>query len=202
MFRTSCASYLLKAGASHQTWLCCSEPTNPSWHPQAQQATGCTGNEPLEQRSSTFLTLRPFNTVPHVVMTPNHKIISLLLHSTNFATVMNCNVNICAFSWSQNHPMVTSYERAMWPPPKGLWPIGWEPLLLCQRCMEGHSTTSRRGTFLSTRLCLFCTKPALDIYQPSREKVVGLLSYHSGSHLDPSSQDKAVGIPTIGWVWG
>ena len=38
--------------------------------------------------------LRPLNTVPHVVVTPSHKIISLLLHNHNFVTVMDCNVNI------------------------------------------------------------------------------------------------------------
>ena len=36
----------------------------------------------------------PFNTVPHVVVTPNYKIILLLLHNCNFATVMNHYVNI------------------------------------------------------------------------------------------------------------
>ena len=30
-----------------------------------------------------------FNTVPHAVVTPNHKIISLLLHNCNFVTVRN-----------------------------------------------------------------------------------------------------------------
>lgn len=29
---------------------------------------------PLEQRFSSFLMLQTFKTVPHVVMTPNHKI--------------------------------------------------------------------------------------------------------------------------------
>ena len=38
--------------------------------------------------------LRPFNTVPHVVVTPNDKIIPLLLHNCNFATNINHNVNI------------------------------------------------------------------------------------------------------------
>ena len=46
----------------------------------------------LQQWFSTFL--MPFNTIPHVV-TSSHKIISLLLHNYNFATVINCNVNIC-----------------------------------------------------------------------------------------------------------
>ena len=45
----------------------------------------------LKQRFATILMLRPFNTVPSAVLTPNHKIISLPLHI--FATVMNHNVN-------------------------------------------------------------------------------------------------------------
>jgi hypothetical protein len=48
----------------------------------------------LEQWLSTFLMLGPFNTVPHVVVTPKHKMISILLHNYNFATVINYNVNI------------------------------------------------------------------------------------------------------------
>jgi hypothetical protein len=43
---------------------------------------------------STFLMLQPFNTVPHVVVTPNHIIISLLLHIYNFLIVMSNSVNI------------------------------------------------------------------------------------------------------------
>ena len=43
---------------------------------------------------STFLMLCPFNTVPHVMVTPNHNIILLLLHNYNFATIMSHNVNI------------------------------------------------------------------------------------------------------------
>ena len=38
--------------------------------------------------------LQPFDAVPHVVVTPNYKIISLLLHNCDFATAINCNVNI------------------------------------------------------------------------------------------------------------
>lgn len=47
----------------------------------------------LELWFSAFLMLWPFNTVPQVVLTPNHKVISLLLHNCNFATVVNRNVN-------------------------------------------------------------------------------------------------------------
>jgi hypothetical protein len=48
----------------------------------------------LVQWFSISLMLRPFNTVLHVVVTLSHKIIVLLLHNSNFATVMNQNVNI------------------------------------------------------------------------------------------------------------
>lgn len=48
----------------------------------------------LDQRFSTFLTLRSFNTVPQAVVThPSRKITSSLLHNYNFV-VMNQNVNI------------------------------------------------------------------------------------------------------------
>jgi hypothetical protein len=48
----------------------------------------------LKQWFSAFLVLRPFNTVPCVVVTPNHKVTGVLFHNYNFATVMNHNVNI------------------------------------------------------------------------------------------------------------
>lgn len=38
--------------------------------------------------------LSPFNTVPHIVVTANHKIISLLFQNINFAIIVNCNVDI------------------------------------------------------------------------------------------------------------
>ena len=49
----------------------------------------------LQQWLSTFPMLQPFNTVPCVVLTPNHKSIVLLSHNCNFATVANRHVNIC-----------------------------------------------------------------------------------------------------------
>jgi hypothetical protein len=49
---------------------------------------------PEKQWFSTFLMLGPFNTAPHVVVNPNHKIILLLLQNRNFATVMNHDVNV------------------------------------------------------------------------------------------------------------
>ena len=53
-----------------------------------------------EQLFSTFLMLQPFNTVPHVVVTHSHKIISLPLHNCNFATVVSCHVDICVYRGS------------------------------------------------------------------------------------------------------
>jgi hypothetical protein len=41
-----------------------------------------------------LLMLGPFNTVPHVVVTPTRKLFSLAFYNCNFATIMNCNVNI------------------------------------------------------------------------------------------------------------
>ena len=38
--------------------------------------------------------LSPVNTVPHAVVIPNHKIILVLLHNSNFATVISHSVNI------------------------------------------------------------------------------------------------------------
>lgn len=48
----------------------------------------------VAQWSSPFLKLLPFNTLSHVVLTPDHKMISLLLQDYSFATVMKCNVNV------------------------------------------------------------------------------------------------------------
>jgi hypothetical protein len=56
----------------------------------------------LYQWFSAFLMLRPFNTVPPVVVTPKHKTISLLLHNCNFTTVMNCKYLICRISDMQD----------------------------------------------------------------------------------------------------
>jgi hypothetical protein len=76
--------------------------------------------DPLSQWFSTFLTLKPFSSLLHVVVTPNHKIILLLHHNCNFAIVTNHGVNV----W-----YATPSERAS-QSPKGSWPTGWEPLLL------------------------------------------------------------------------
>ena len=50
--------------------------------------------------------LWPFNTVPHVVVTPSHKIISLLLYNCNFATARNYHENI----WCAGYPIGNSCE--------------------------------------------------------------------------------------------
>lgn len=43
---------------------------------------------------STPMILQLFNSVPYVPVTPNHKIICCCY---NFATFMNCNINLCFF---------------------------------------------------------------------------------------------------------
>lgn len=43
---------------------------------------------------STFLKLRPINTTPQTVLTPNRNIILMLLQNCNLAAVMNSNVTI------------------------------------------------------------------------------------------------------------
>ncbi|EDL77014.1 rCG25479 [Rattus norvegicus] len=48
----------------------------------------------IKQSFSTFLMISPFNTIPHVVVTPRHKLFSLLLQSCNFVTLFSCDVNI------------------------------------------------------------------------------------------------------------
>lgn len=47
----------------------------------------------LPQWFSAFLIPRAFNTVPHVVATPSHTIILLILHNCNFAIAVDYNVN-------------------------------------------------------------------------------------------------------------
>lgn len=48
----------------------------------------------LDQQFSAFLMLQSFETFPHVVFSKD-TITLLLLHNSNFATIMNSNVNIC-----------------------------------------------------------------------------------------------------------
>jgi hypothetical protein len=50
----------------------------------------------LHEWFSTFLMMGPFNTVPHVAVTPNHKTTLLLLHNCNFVNVITrgCNPQV------------------------------------------------------------------------------------------------------------
>jgi hypothetical protein len=52
-----------------------------------------------------------FDTVPHVVLTPSHRISSLLLHNCNVAAVMNCNVNTWYAGISYVIPNVVTAHR-------------------------------------------------------------------------------------------
>lgn len=71
---------------------------------------------PVGQWFSTFLTLWPCNTAPHVVMTPNYKILSLLPPNCDSATAMNPNVNV----WCAGHLTCN--------PQRGCDPQFWELL--------------------------------------------------------------------------
>ena len=55
---------------------------------------GLSRSTTVAERFPTFLMLRPFNTVPHVVVTPSHKMAFIASLQHNFATVMNHNENI------------------------------------------------------------------------------------------------------------
>lgn len=48
----------------------------------------------LDQWFSSFLMLRPFNTVPHVMVTPTIRLFPLLLHNWKIAILIICKVNI------------------------------------------------------------------------------------------------------------
>lgn len=79
---------------------------------QPQQVSFIVPSQPLRQRFATFLMLRPFNPVPCVVVTPNDKIIFLLLHNSHFATG---NESKCKFL---HFPVVLGdlRERVIHPP--------------------------------------------------------------------------------------
>lgn len=51
---------------------------------------------------------RLFNTAPPAVVTPSHKIISVLLYNCNFATIIHCKVNV---SWRQRLAKGVSTHR-------------------------------------------------------------------------------------------
>ena len=63
---------------------------------------------PPWQWFSAFLTLWLFNTVPHVAVIPDHKIILLMLHTCSFATVLNLRVNICYAGYLICNPCQTT----------------------------------------------------------------------------------------------
>lgn len=66
-----------------------------SGRPSREGLSLCSLPVTLERWFSAFPTLQPFNTVPHIGVTPSkHKIILLLLPSWNFATLINRNINI------------------------------------------------------------------------------------------------------------
>ena len=52
--------------------------------------------------------LRPFNAIPHGVVTPNYKITLLLHHNCSFAAVMNDNGNIWYTKGVETHRLRTS----------------------------------------------------------------------------------------------
>lgn len=61
---------------------------------------GCMGSlRARRQWFSTFLKLWPFNAVPHVMLIPRLKTLSLWLLNCNLATVTRHNVNIYVFWW-------------------------------------------------------------------------------------------------------
>jgi hypothetical protein len=64
--------------------------------------------------------LWPFNKVSHVIVTPDIKLFSLLLHNCNFAIVMNCNIN----NWYTACLVCDSYSNH-----KEVLTTGGEPLL-------------------------------------------------------------------------
>ena len=76
---------------------------------------------PEIQCFSTFLTLRAFDSVPHVVVTPTINLFSLLLHGCDFAAVMNRSADI----WYEGYLLSDRWERVI-RSARGLWPPGWE----------------------------------------------------------------------------
>lgn len=105
----------------------------------------------LEEWFLTFLMMRLLNTVPHAVGTPNHKVVSWLLHNCKF-NVMNCYINIlhAGYLMCSPHKGITTYRlRATvlgkGPKDKGPGPglgMPWCPLSVSQ----GHRTLGQTGT--------------------------------------------------------
>ena len=104
---------------------------SPFCLPEAPQSQVC---NPISQCSATpavfmphlcqavwrpaFPMPRPFNTAPHVVGTPNHKITSLLLHNCKFASGLNHDVNI----WYAGYLICNPFAV------KRSWLWGYKPL--------------------------------------------------------------------------
>jgi hypothetical protein len=51
----------------------------------------------LRSEVLSLLSATTLNMVPHILVTPNHKVI--FMANCNFTTVMSHNVNICVFQW-------------------------------------------------------------------------------------------------------
>ena len=51
----------------------------------------------LEQWFTPFLRLRPFDSLPHAVLTPTLTLFLLLFHKCTLATAMNRNADTCVF---------------------------------------------------------------------------------------------------------
>lgn len=65
----------------------------------------------LGQWLSAFLTLWPFNIVPHIAVTLKYKLISLIPHNCNFANVVTCKINI----WDVGYLTCYPFESVIWP---------------------------------------------------------------------------------------
>lgn len=83
--------------------------------------------------------LLPFSTAPHVVVSPYHKITSLLLHNCYFPMVMNYNVNI--------QFLIEVYREGLDPQVEN----PWSGCRLCFQSNEnqGSRTTAGVGTLAS-----------------------------------------------------
>lgn len=73
---------------------------------------------PVRATVLNLLMLWLFNTVPHVVVTLNHKIILLLLQNYNIATIMNCDAHI----WYTGYLICRPCKRVVWLPLRGCNP--------------------------------------------------------------------------------
>lgn len=108
----------------------------------------------LHHLHSAFLTPHPFNTAPHVVLTPIIRLCLLLLHNCNLATLMTY---MSLFPSGLRWPL----WKGHWTPGRGLNPpTGWEPLLSSLGClwMSGAlSSCYRAGALLPAWWLVFPT---------------------------------------------